>query len=192
MTPSAERWRCFVAVPLDDALRIALERAVGTWRERPDLHGLRWVPPPAWHLTLAFVGDVAPQWVATARPGLDEVAARHAPMRLPAGGVGAFPDDRAARVAWYGVGDDAGALDRLATDVAGALNIRPDRPLVPHVTLGRARGALLDLRRWLVDAHAPDGLLAVERLLLMRSHLGRGPAAYETLASIPLRATSDA
>ena len=55
---SDERWRCFVAVPIGEALRRDLAAAVEGWRIRPDLAGLRWTEPQSWHVTLAFLGPI--------------------------------------------------------------------------------------------------------------------------------------
>ena len=183
-----ERWRCFVAVPLDASIRTALEGARQPWLARPDLEGMRWTDPSAWHLTLAFLGDVeeaaVPEIVATVR----EVARRHGPMRLPAGGVGAFPVPARARVAWYGIDDPESRLGDLARDLGAALHVEVGDPFRPHVTLARARRAPVDLRHWISDAAraAPSAMISVDAMELLRSHLGRGAAAYETLASMPL------
>jgi 2'-5' RNA ligase len=56
------------------------------------------------------------------------------------------------------------------------------------VTLGRARHDAVDLRGLIADAVAPIGELVIDRVDLMRSHLGRGPAQYEQLASMPVGA----
>jgi hypothetical protein len=41
-----------------------------------------------------------------------------------------------------------------------------------------------------VAAPAAPGTLRVDRLVLFRSHLGRGPAHYEAIATVPLGGTS--
>lgn len=191
MSLAGELWRCFVAVPIGEELTRALDGAVRRWRTRPDLEGLRWGSPQQWHLTLAFIGDVAPSWVDAAVPALDELAARHRPVALRAGGVGAFPRERAARVVWYGVNDDGGGLARLAADVGATLKVETEHPLRPHITLARGRGEPVDIRRWISEAAAPDGVVPVDRVDLVRSHLGSGPAVYETLATSMLGATAD-
>lgn len=192
MTAADERWRCFVAVPVGDELREPLARSVVAWRERPDLAALRWTDPDGWHITVAFVGDVTPPWVDAALRILGEVAARHRPMTFETGGVGGFPRARASRVAWYGARDADGSLSRLSTDVGKALGIRSEHPLRPHVTLARARGGPVDLRGWVAEATPPRGSFAVDRIELMRSRLGRGPAVYERLGSMDLGGAADA
>ncbi len=175
-------WRCFVAVPIGEALRADLRDLVDGWR---DLDGLRWTDPDGWHVTLAFLGPVEPDSV----PGLIErltSVGNQSGMSVRTGGLGAFPTPARARVAWYGVEDPDGRLAGLADDVARALDLRDTQPFRAHVTLARSRRRPVDLRSWLASASAPEGMLEVDRIALMWSHIGGGPARYETLATIPL------
>lgn len=188
MTDRGTRWRCFVAVPLDERLRDELVAATGPWRERPDLSPLRWADPAAWHLTLAFLGPTDPAAVPGIVRSLQEVAHESAGPTITTGGVGGFPSTRRARVAWYGAADDGTRLRSLAVSLRAALGVEPG-PFLPHITLARTRGrAEIDLSAWVRDAQPPAGWLQVDRLELMRSELGRGPARYESLASVRLGA----
>ncbi|MCC6617893.1 MAG: RNA 2',3'-cyclic phosphodiesterase [Chloroflexi bacterium] len=171
---------------LNAALTRRLVTAVEGWGHRPDLAGLRWSAPPDWHLTLAFLGDVAPDRVSRVVERLSEQARGHARMRLEAGGLGGFPSSSRARVAWYGVADPGSELRRLADDVGRAVDLEPDRPFTPHITLARAHGRAVDLRAWLEDAVAPAGILAVDRIELVRSRSNGSPNRYETLAALRL------
>ncbi len=182
------RWRCFVAVPLGDGLRAALAAAVDGWRARGDLARLRWADPGGWHLTLAFLGAVARPDVPSICAALAAASARHEPWRTATGGVGGFPSAARARVAWYGVADPDHRLAALAADLRAALGVEPGSPLRPHVTLARARREPADVRAWVASVRAPSAELTVDRLELVRSHLGAGPARYETLAATRLGA----
>lgn len=183
-----ERWRLFVAVPIPDELRAALVEAVERWRDRPDLAGLRWTDPAAWHLTVLFIGATDPAAVPGIVKALGEVASGHAPMRLATGGLGGFPAASRARVAWYGLHDADDALGHLARDVRRGIADQQS-PFRAHVTLARAREQPVDLRDWIVNGGEPSGEMAVTRISLMRSHLGQGPARYETIAALPMGAT---
>ena len=185
----AELWRCFVAVPLGEELRRELAAAVDGWRLRADLAGLRWTDPASWHVTLAFLGSVEAGSVPHLADGLADVVGRHAPMRLRTAGVGGFPSAARARVAWYGVADPEGVLADLARDVRRAAGVEGEA-FRGHVTLARARREPVDAREWVRQAQAPAGELAVERVELMRSHLGRGPARYEVLESFAVGAAA--
>jgi 2'-5' RNA ligase len=186
----SDRWRCFVAVPIGEALRADLAVAVDGWRAEAAAGGLRWGDPPSWHLTLAFLGATRPEAVADVSTAVASIAATHRPMRLRTGGVGAFPSADRARVVWYGVGDADGRLAALAGDLRDALGLDPVERLRPHVTLARAPGRPLDLRPWAQRAAAPAGELRVDEVQVMRTHLGGGPARYEILASAPMGAAA--
>jgi 2'-5' RNA ligase len=183
-------WRCFLAVPLGDDLRAALGAAVDGWRARSDLSGLRWADPSGWHLTLAFLGAVEADEVPAIGAAVASTAARHLAWRARTGGLGGYPSAARARVAWYGVADPDRRLATLATDLRAALGLDDAGPFRPHVTLARGRREPVDLRSWIAATSAPDGQLNVDRVELMRSHLGGGPARYETLASAALGATN--
>jgi 2'-5' RNA ligase len=181
-----ESWRCFVAVPIGQELRATLGPAIDAWRERPDLAGLRWSEPESWHVTLAFLGAVAARDVARVAGAIESAGPGQEASVLRTGGVGGFPSASRARVAWYGVSDPAGRLRTLAEAVRRALALPETAPFRGHVTLARARSAPVDLRPWVASARPPEGSLLVDRIELMRSHLGRGPARYEVLATTPL------
>ena len=181
-----ERWRCFVAIPLSEALRAALRTAIESWRVDEDLQDLRWTEPDRWHVTVAFLGSIEAASVPEVTARLEAAASRHAVMQAATGGLGAFPSAAQARVAWYGIEDPEGGLARLGTDVALALGLDASRPYHPHLTLARARRQPVDLRSWLATASVPDGRLTVDRIELMRSHLGSGSVRYERLRAITL------
>lgn len=183
-----ESWRCFVAVPIGEALRGDLASAVERWKARPDLAGLRWTDPAAWHVTLVFLGAVAPDLIDELGATVRGVAAASRPAVVPTGGVGGFPSARHARVAWYGIADSDGHLARIADRLRTALGLDASAPFRPHLTLGRARGEPVDLSAWQAATDGPLGILEVTGLELMRSHLGRGPAEYEMINTTPLGA----
>jgi 2'-5' RNA ligase len=183
-----ERWRCFVAVPLGDALRADLAAAVAAWRRDPPADVLRWADPDGWHLTLAFLGPIPADSVDAAAATIAGVALAHRPIRVQTGRLGAFHRPGSVRTLWYGVGDPDGALASLASDLARVLGLAPEAPFRPHVTLARARQRPVDLRGWIEPAslQAPAGELDVTAIELVRSHRGRGPARYERLAAFDL------
>jgi RNA 2',3'-cyclic 3'-phosphodiesterase len=184
----SERWRCFIAVPLDDAIRAALSSSTAQWRAEPLADALRWADPDGWHLTLAFLGSVDADRVAEIGATAGEIAASHARTEVSTARLGAFPRPGSARVLWYGVADPDGDLAATAGALATAFELPRGEPYRAHITLARARQGHVDLRGWIERASesAPEGRLLVESLQLIRSHLGAGPARYETLATYAL------
>jgi 2'-5' RNA ligase len=182
----SERWRCFVAVPIGDELRAALAASVAAWRERPELAGLRWTDPLSWHLTIAFLGSVEADAVPGIAGAVSDVAARSEPMTLVGGELGAFPSPGRATVAWCGIVDDDGILHCLSRDLRAALGLDDAQPFRPHVTIARAMGRPVDLRAFLAGESGPSMTFRIDRIELMRSHLGRGPARYDVIESAVL------
>jgi 2'-5' RNA ligase len=182
-----ERWRCFVAVPLGEKLREELAEAVAELRGRMPVleEQLRWTDPASWHLTFAFLGWVSRDAVAGVAGAVRDVATRHAPFTVATGALGGFPSRRHVRVLWYGLRDRSDALAAIARDTRGALGVEDGSPLRAHLTLARSRarherGMGLPEAVW--ESSMPNGEMAMDRLILYRSHLGRGPAHYEALA----------
>ena len=205
--------RLFVAVAVPAEVAGELDSAVAPHRAAwPDL---RWTGCNAWHLTLAFLGEVTETVSGRLMPKLERAAARHSWLSLSLAGAGAFPDASRARVVWTGVQGDLGPLGRLADSVAakarhagvapaggasraGAKPARGRRRFEPHLTLARCR-APVDVQELVtkLEDHAGPPWTARE-IYLIRSYLpgtgqngaGRtdnGRPRYETLGSWPLK-----
>jgi len=198
MSERESTWRCFVAVPIGDQLRADLAAAVDAWRVERDAPNLRWTDADGWHVTLAFLGQVRPTLVAPIEDALRSVSEGAESFRLASGRLGAFPSPNRARVIWYRIEDDGGHLALLARAVQSALaplvpHLADQASFRPHLTLARARDERgLRLADWLLRREAPVGSIEVDRVVLYRSHLGRGPAPYEPLVSLPFGAPSRA
>jgi 2'-5' RNA ligase len=179
-----ERWRCFVAVPIGEELRASLTSYVEQLRRAPLADAWRWTDPASWHITLAFLGDIAPSSVPVVADALREVAARHTVFTVPTGGLGVFPSSQRPRVLWYGVDDPSGQLAALATDVRAAHHV-VDSPFHGHITL--ARGGEHRDRRLPTpqDLPPPSALARVRFPSLYRSEGGR-VSTYQALASAAL------
>lgn len=189
MAPAEASLRLFVGVSVPPGL----ERTGVIEATRRRFPAARWTPPEAWHVTVLFLGDVAP---AGAPAGVDEVADR---LRLVAGaasgfstaftGLGGFPSTAQARVVWVGLNDDDRRWTRLASAVRRSLadrgRIAPE-VFVPHVTVARSDRPLA-LSGSLLDPIVPSVGFPVTELTLFRSHLGAPRARYEPLARFPLR-----
>ncbi len=155
------------------------------------LNGWRWVRPEGMHLTLRFLGQVAPESDRKARGTWRRVAAGARPFRIRLSAVGCFPSRARPRVLWVGVEETApgGALAALAVDLEQAARglgwEAESRPFRAHLTLARGRRG----------AHPENPHNAVVRvgtevrvrdLVLYRSQLEAGGARYTALESFPL------
>lgn len=182
----ADLERLFLAVPLPDDARHAIAGLLRAGAPR-GLPG-RVVAPENWHVTLRFLGQVD----ATGR---DRVVAAIDEGDLgpvfPVSweGLGAFPRPRRATVLWLGADRGIRELRALANEVEVAVEAAgfppEDRPFRAHLTLSRIRPHQ-DVTA-LLEAVGPLGVrMQADRVVLYRSHLGRGGARYEVVEQFPL------
>ena len=137
-------------------------------------------------MTLLFLGSVDPGYVPELQALVDEVAAAHAPYRVRAD-LGDGRVRHGEGVAWLGLGDGAGQLIAIATDVAGrcrrdiTTGPPPKRTPSAHLTVVRkADEEVIEALR--SNAHGPLAVeWTVDRVCLVRSHLDPGGARYETV-----------
>jgi 2'-5' RNA ligase len=162
---------------------------------RPAWPQLRWTGTDAWHVTLAFLGEVAEPKLDGLRERLERAARRHHATRLRVGKGGAFPSAGKARVFCAFISGEPAALMELrglaGSVAAGARRAGappPDegRRYRPHVTLARCSQPV-DLRP-LVEALSgysgtPWDAAAIE---LIVSKTGPQPS-YQTINRWPLR-----
>jgi 2'-5' RNA ligase len=94
------RRRLFVAVDLDEASRKACADAAARLRSAGCV--ARWIAPENYHFTVAFLGGVAAERVDDVRGMLASSAADLRAFELNLGVVGAFPNERRARVIFVG------------------------------------------------------------------------------------------
>jgi len=167
----------FVALTLPEAVREDLSEFLEPRQEAgPDL---RWSAPEQWHLTLAFLAEVADRHTDELLERLERVTSRRKPLVLRVAGAGAFPHAGHAKVLWAGIEHDGEELMRLAGGVraAGAksgIAVGGGR-FHPHLTLARL-GRPADATRWLrvLEPYAGPSWQSQE-VALIASYLGQGP-----------------
>ncbi len=181
--------RLFVAIVPPPAALDELDAAAAPLR--PAWPGLRWTGREAWHITLAFLGEVGEPAAARLAPRMQRAASRYRRLGLSFAGAGAFPGAARARVLWTGLAGERGTLEHLAASVAAGARRAgappPDerRRFLPHVTLARTR-LPTDVRSLIGALNGYAGTAwTAERIELIRSHTGPQPR-YELLASWPL------
>jgi RNA 2',3'-cyclic 3'-phosphodiesterase len=183
--------RLFVALPVPPDVRRGLARVQERLRGAAD--DLRFTRPEGWHVTLAFLGDVAGERIDEVGRVVDEVVAGHGPIPLTLAHPGRF----GTKVLWVAVEDaPAGTVaalgERLQVAIAAAGLPVQEQPVRPHLTLARGgRGRpvrdryLDDLGEELAAVTSPDSWVADE-VQVWRSELGRGPARYHVVSRTSL------
>src|SRR3954449_4970844 len=133
--------RMFVAViPPEQALEDLAEFLSPRQEAEP---GFRWTVRDQWHLTLAFMAEVADRHLDDLQGRLARAAARRTPFEVALAGGGAFPNPARAKVLFAAVEaarpDGQVELARLATGArAAATKAGADAEggrFHPHITL---------------------------------------------------------
>lgn len=187
--------RLFIALNLPAGERKRIHGSVKVLREK-DLP-IRWVDHEHYHVTLKFLGEVAPDRLSDIQEALDRGVGGNQPFDLELGGFGAFPTIRRPKVLWLGA-EASPALRCLKQDVEWALEEagfdRDSRAFHPHVTLGRARkdakaGAFRGLDE-LVAGLDYEASVAMRTVDLMRSRLSQSGPHYSVIRSSTLESGS--
>ncbi len=185
-------FRCFAAVPLEQAEISALVRAGAAminadagWRAE------KWVAEQNLHLTLKFFGNLAEGDVEQLLARLGEVVPTFSAFDLPSAGIRAVPRRSKAGMLWASFDDREGECAGLALAIdreAEALGVPAEtRSFRPHITLCRAR------RPRPVAKHALDsassvlrdslGSMSVPRVSVFSSRLLPSGPVHRTLAT---------
>ena len=189
--------RTFVAIAVPDKLGEKLTRLQSLLA--PEVPDVRWSVITPFHVTLAFLGDVAHTDLNAVCRAVADASADFGPLPLRLEGLGVFPNPTRARVFWVGVtGAGLAALEefqrRLLVSVRSAGYPADEERFQPHVTLGRlktGRGApkgpgrdvsplLKHYRTW-----AAGGFTANEVVTYASTLTPDGPV-YAPLAKAPL------
>lgn len=198
--------RLFVAITPPEEVRAHLDEFVEPRRLVAD--GPRWISARYWHITLAFMAEVAERDLDEVEERLREAVQRSRPLDLTLIGAGVFPDPSQAKVLWTGITEDpdpepqdgwtvsagtetAPELTRLATrcrTAIGRAGVRVDGATYrPHLTLARWRTPT-EATRWLKALGSYRGpTWSADRVQLVHSQLGHaGPPHYDTIAEFVL------
>lgn len=135
--------RAFLAVPSESMWIDSAQALVDRLREK--LPRASWTRPASWHLTLHFLGEVAPEVAERFGAELEAAAMATVPGELSARPATVFPDRGRPRV--LGVGfeaspgvDEISRLAASAAEIASRLGLRSEeREFHPHVTFARLR-----------------------------------------------------
>lgn len=136
--------RLFVAINLPEDVRTVIRELVKDLRVEDD--SVRWTPTDNVHLTLKFLGEVAPSLADQVIGVIEETVPGHPAFGLKLSELGAFPNLRRPRVIWVGV--EAGVAPTVLEAICRDLETRlvplgfekEGRRFRPHMTIGRVKG----------------------------------------------------
>ncbi len=169
--------------------------------------GVRWEDPAKFHITLQFLGEVAPDRLGALKQAGIEAASMCAPFSLGLSGIGVFPRSGPARVLWIGTESGLPEYASLAEyleerlsaggfgESAAAQGKLHSVGAHPHVTIARAKSpqgshainrALRENNQKKVDK---EGVISVSNVVLFHSDLQPGGSVYTTVETFPLAAS---
>ena len=156
---------------------------------RQDIAGVRWVPPEQLHLTLLFLGELAPENLDRLCNALATIAI--APFTLTFDRTGCFPRPAAPRILWAGIKPHP-ALSRLvllSREAAADCGVLVDeKPFSPHITLARSKQPAPSQATDFSGRPIIDKKLSmpVDRFILYQSTLTQQGAIHEAIRAFRL------
>ena len=178
--------RTFIALELPPPVVSLLKRMQEDLKSK----GLRakWVQPESIHLTVKFLGNIAPGDVERVYGAMQDAGGDFAGIHLVAGGVGLFPGIKRPRVIWAGLGGQVRELIALKGDLEDSLATlgfkKETRPFKAHLTLGRFKeNADPNTHRQVIGEYASQvgEKVTARRMVLFKSDLTPTGAVYSRL-----------
>ena len=187
--------RSFIAIPLPQPVQQTIAEWLGHLQKRQK-HGVRWVDAAKMHLTMKFLGDIAPEQIPAIQQEMQAVTAEFPVFTFDLKGLGAFPGVYKPRVIWVGVTAPSALQQlhhQLETRLADIGFPAEERKFSLHLTLGRISrhasekdiAGVSNLLR-----HPPKIALSgipVDCLHLYHSDLLPGGSVYHLLGQASLR-----
>ncbi len=176
-----ETIRAFIAVELPPVVKQELGVVTDVLAGQVPPRSVRWVKPDLIHVTLCFLGETAVAKLPAIFQTLDDVAQRHAPLKLRLNGTGCVPNARRPQVIWVGLAGEVKALAALKADldeVLVPLGWQPEkRPFQPHLTVGRVNKGQ-KLSGFAGEATVKEMAFPVTAVSLIESQLTRQGPVY--------------
>jgi 2'-5' RNA ligase len=189
-----EEVRCFIAIELTEELKRGL-RELQAQLKAASQAPVKWVEPENIHLTLKFLGNVAPGRIEEIAQAMTEAVRGTSPFSLEVKELGVFPNPRRVQIAWVGLGGEVDKLSRLQQRIESGLaklGFAPEnRRFTPHLTLARLRDHATPAERerlgqTIAETEFTGGSFSVDSVKLMKSRLTREGPIYSQLSSAAL------
>lgn len=187
---SKELIRAFVCIEIPATIKARIEDLQRALKQ--PAAQISWVKSANIHLTIKFLGNVATSRIETIRRAVERAAQSVNAFAIEVSGAGCFPNARAPRVLWVGLGQIPEALSQLHTRIENELAregfARAPKRFAPHLTIGRARTpnqARATAEALIARGLAPETFQARE-IIVMRSDLNPAGSIYTPQAVIHL------
>ena len=186
--------RAFLAAEIDEELK---EKIYNVQKELREADApVKYVEPHNLHFTFKFFGEIDDERSREIVSMVESKVQDYSPFEISIKGVGIFPNPRYIRVVWLGV-EDSEPFSRLQMAMDEdfvKLGFKKERSYVPHLTIGRVRGAknkdaLLSKINELKEVEI--GKIRIKKLLLKESVLKSDGPVYTTVKEFDLKSQED-
>jgi 2'-5' RNA ligase len=176
--------RAFLAAYIDEEIKEKITEVQEQLKEADA--PVKFVEPHNLHFTFKFFGEIDEKKAEEIMAAVENKVQNYGPFEIFIKGVGVFPNPRYIRVLWLGV-EDSEPFSKLQMDLDEdfvELGFKKERSYVPHLTMGRVRGAknkeaLISKIDELKEVEI--GKMKIEKLLLMESVLKRDSGPIYTV-----------
>jgi 2'-5' RNA ligase len=183
---SQEQIRCFVAIEISETIQTLLTCVQEELRK--DIRGASWVKRGNIHLTLKFLGDIAPNQISTIKNAIEQVVGTRSPFLMEIGSIGAFPNLTRPRIIWAGVKTGADEVTAIAKEIDIGVSrhgyARDEKLFRPHLTLARLKSRI-NLKPLVSVFQLYDTIsgatMVVNEIRVVQSHLRPSGAVYTPL-----------
>ncbi len=175
--------RTFLAVPVPPAYQLKLYEIGQTMASK----GIRWTAPQNLHLTLAFLGNTAPETIQHVGTWLEDFIWTE-PSRLQCDYIAPFPDCSSRLLAVYlKRNQELLALRKKIIEQLSALDIAYDKkPFRPHITVGRSSKGANPMAPFPVNLN-----FQVNSIVLFKSEVNHRGSIYTPLHMCAIHNSGD-
>lgn len=182
--------RIFIAVDVEEELKRYLENLIGEI-DSLNIPNIRLVKPKNIHITLKFLGEVEDDRVKEIIEALTGIDKRFQMNVSKILNVGAFPNIKKPHVLWLGIDDGKEQFSKMADFIDNSLSIygfaKNNRPFSPHLTLGRFKKPISNLRSYVEKLNIPDIEFGINRITIYESKLFQTGPVYTEIKHFTLK-----
>lgn len=178
-----QKIRTFIAIKIPSELEEAFSELIRQMRRLPG--DVRWVKPHSIHLTLKFLGEIAPDQLPGVFTAVEKAVTGVPLFSLKTGTKGAFPSFKRPRVFWVGLTEknNHDLIDlqkRIEQEITRLGFPGEERAFKPHLTVGRVKSpkGIETISETFMKYQFPEIEFTAEKVLVMKSELTPRGAIY--------------
>ena len=140
-TPLQKTARLFIAIPIPQFLKDALQECQEWLSSYPEMKGIKnWIAPSKMHITLHFLGNISHQKISQLQEVVNQMIKEH-PLLLTMKDIGTFDNNELPHVLWVGIVKNealSNLFEKLALQLEALdLDIETNNAAnyTPHITL---------------------------------------------------------